>query len=205
MIRKDFFSVKSAYKVARDLEAFSSLNGNPSSSQGSSDTGQNQWKKLWSLPLPNKVLHFWWRLATNSLPLRINQKKRGMKVDTRCPLCWRLDEDGGHVFLKCKMVKPIWRQLQLEDIRTKLGECQDAMSVLEAMLNLNEAEKITTCCLMWMWWAERNKANSGNKFRNSQQVVSSILTHVLEYMERGNKNHVKKNFDSSKWALPLCS
>ncbi|KAF8732917.1 hypothetical protein HU200_015267 [Digitaria exilis] len=26
-----------------------------------------------------------------------------MDIDTRCPVCWRFDEDGGHCFLKCKM------------------------------------------------------------------------------------------------------
>jgi hypothetical protein len=43
-----------------------------------------------------------------SFPMKANHKQpsitykseeeRGMDVDTRCPLCLRLDEDGGHVF-----------------------------------------------------------------------------------------------------------
>jgi hypothetical protein len=31
-----------------------------------------------------------------------------------------MNEDGGHLFCKCKKVKPIWRQLQLEEIREEL-------------------------------------------------------------------------------------
>lgn len=37
------------------------------------------WKKLWALPLPNKVLHFLWRLATYSLPLQTKLQRKGKK------------------------------------------------------------------------------------------------------------------------------
>jgi hypothetical protein len=30
-------------------------------------------------------------------------------VDTRCPMCNGVDEDGGQVFLKCTKVNQIWR------------------------------------------------------------------------------------------------
>jgi hypothetical protein len=43
------------------------------------------------------ILHFLWRVATNSLPMRTKLKLRGLDVDTKCPLCLRFDEDGGHV------------------------------------------------------------------------------------------------------------
>jgi hypothetical protein len=40
-----------------------------------------------------------------------------MELDTKCVMCNRLDEDGGHLFLKCKLVKKVWRELNLEDER----------------------------------------------------------------------------------------
>lgn len=39
--------------------------------------GGFNWRKLWTLPLPNKVLHFLWRLSTHSLPLRTKLHNRG--------------------------------------------------------------------------------------------------------------------------------
>jgi hypothetical protein len=118
--KKGFFSVKSAYKVAREWGAQMSINGSPSCSKNNqSDKGLVR-KQLWSMSLPSKIIHFLWRLATNSLPLGINQKRRGLETDTRCPMCFRMNEDGGHLFCKCKKVKPIWRQLQLEEIREEL-------------------------------------------------------------------------------------
>lgn len=170
--KKGLFSVKSAYKVARDWEAHHSIHGHPTSSIVVQDAKGFQWKKLWSLPLPNKVLHFLWRVATNSLPMRMKLKRRGMEVDTRCPLCFRFNEDGGHAFCKCKMVKPIWRKLQLEDIREKLCDCPNVISFLETILNLDEEKKLTVCCILWIWWSERNKANVGDKIRSTQQEAS---------------------------------
>ena len=63
---------------------------------------------------------FLWRLGHDSLPLRLNIKTRGMDIDTRCPVCWRLDEDGGHCFLKCKLAKRLWRHMNLENIHMQL-------------------------------------------------------------------------------------
>jgi ribonuclease HI len=133
----------------------------------------------------------------------MNQKRRGMEVDTICPLCLRLNEDGGHLFFKCKMVKQIWRQLLMEKTRIKLSECPNEMLLLESILSLEEEEKILTCCTLWIWWAERNKANSGNKVRKPQQIVSSIISHTTEYKALGKKEQNPKNQVPPKWSLPM--
>lgn len=77
----------------------------------------NFWRKLWKLKCSGKIKHFLWRMAHNSLALRVNLRRRGMELDTKCVMCNRLDEDGGHLFLKCKLVKQLWRELNLEDVR----------------------------------------------------------------------------------------
>ena len=57
------------------------------------------WKKIWSIDCPPKIKHFLWRLSHNTLAVTRVLKKRGMKLDTRCCLCGRLDENGGHHLL----------------------------------------------------------------------------------------------------------
>jgi len=52
--------------------------------------------------------------AHNSHPPRRNLARRGMKLHTKCPVCQRLDGDGGHLFLKCKLARHVWRELKLE-------------------------------------------------------------------------------------------
>lgn len=41
-------------------------------------------------------------------------------LDKICPVCHLLNEDDGHCFLKCKMVKAVWQSAQLEEERTQL-------------------------------------------------------------------------------------
>lgn len=76
------------------------------------------WKRIWKLPLPNKVRMFIiWRLAHNSLAVHKNIARRGVKRETICPMCWSMDEDCGHLFFKCHGAKEVWRMQNLKEIR----------------------------------------------------------------------------------------
>lgn len=95
---KGLFSVKSAYKVSRHA---ANVSHGPSSGTTVHIPTMGTtfpWKKIWGLPIPNKVKHFCWRFAHNSLPLRRRVQSRGMDVDTRCPMCYRL---GSQDVLRC--------------------------------------------------------------------------------------------------------
>jgi hypothetical protein len=45
------------------------------------------------------VKHFFWRMAHESHPLRCSLAYLGTEIDTKCPVCGRDNEDGGHLFL----------------------------------------------------------------------------------------------------------
>ena len=148
--KKGIFSVKSAYKVAVDCAERESRYGQPSSSASRGETTNFEWKKIWALPLPNKILHFLWRMATYNLPLRMKLRNRGMKVDTRCPVCNRYDEDGGHCFLKCKKVRRLWWLAQMEEIREKLLKSNDPISMFDEIFRLTEEDRMKVCILFWV-------------------------------------------------------
>jgi hypothetical protein len=78
-------------------------------------TNDFDWKMLWDQPCAPKTKQFLWRLAHNSLPWKCNIRRRGMDLDTLCPMCKRLDEDGGHLFLRSKPVS------RLKDCGDKWG------------------------------------------------------------------------------------
>lgn len=61
----------------------------PSSS--SSAQSQDVWKKIWKLRVPNKIRHFLWCVAKNSLPTKMNLKARYIPMDDTC------DDYGDHV------------------------------------------------------------------------------------------------------------
>lgn len=47
-------------------------------------------------------------------------------IDTKCPVCDRFDEDGGHSFLKCKLAKQVWKELKMEDKCAQLSAFSNA-------------------------------------------------------------------------------
>ena len=119
---KGNFSVKSAYQVVLNLQdkgieiGSTSIANEKGYVNGKENFNCIQWKKLWSLPLQGKQKHFMWRIANNSLPLRMKLKRKGIELDTRCPVCYRFDEDGGHYFLNAKELKHYGEKLKWRKI-----------------------------------------------------------------------------------------
>lgn len=102
------FSVKSAYKVRRADVLRNRRSGGSQGSNGAET--DHSWKQdIWKLRRPRKVKHFLWRFAHSSHPLRCNLVQRGMKIDAGCPVCGNRNEDGGHLFFKCRLAKDVWR------------------------------------------------------------------------------------------------
>ena len=86
-----------------------------------------------------------------------------MELDTRCPVCNRLDEDGGHCFLKYKFVKHDWIDLHLEHVRRKLLAKKSEWEVVREVLDLNEEDRLKAVVMLWRWWNARNKVNNGER------------------------------------------
>lgn len=91
---KGCFSVKLAYKVHKAYET-RQQNKSVVAGTGGSNGGPELWKRMWNLECPLKVKHFLWRMCHNTLALKRILKRRGVKTDTLCTMCSRLDEDGG--------------------------------------------------------------------------------------------------------------
>jgi hypothetical protein len=177
---KGLFSVKSAYKVHVDMMKRSCISQEGQMSEGV--TVKNEvFKKIWQVQCPPKVHHFLWRLAHNSHPLHMNIARRGVDLDTRCAVCHKYFEDGGHLFLTCKFAKQRWRILMLEDVRLKLLPCRSAIEVLEEILELPADEKLLSIAFLWNWWSERNRGNYGEQHMTADQFHFSIRRHVDEW------------------------
>jgi hypothetical protein len=158
---KGFFSVKSAYHVLEDNREHEQERQKGETSSSTTSDVCKQWKRLWNFKCQPKVKQFFWRFAHNGLAL-LSIKRRGvMDVDTRCPVCNRLDEDGGHCFLKCKIVRKCWQALNLERVRMCLLGMNSPRDIVQHILTTNEKEKVLISCILWSWWDARNKANAG--------------------------------------------
>jgi hypothetical protein len=139
------------------------------------------WSNIWALNAPSKLKMFIWQLAHNSLAIRMKIKKLGVELDTRCPVCQRLDEDGGHTFLKCKKVKECWNFLGLTETRNKLLPCSSAHDMLEMLWSCEDATKLKALVLMWEWWGVSNKVNAGEAIRPASEVCQRVERHLMDF------------------------
>ena len=188
--RKGLFYVRSAYRIHVDL-----LRRQCQRQTGECSSGREEEKKMWR--------HlFMWRLAHNSHPLLRNVEHIGVELDTSCVVCHRLPEDGGHLFLRCKKVKKMWRACGLKGVRQSLLECQTSRRLLEELFRIPKDENLKAICLLWLWWTERNKTNHNQNRASAEEFQSSVTRHVTEWREY-NAKHVQPRVQRiQKWVKP---
>uniref|UniRef100_A0A7N2LJ47 Reverse transcriptase zinc-binding domain-containing protein n=1 Tax=Quercus lobata TaxID=97700 RepID=A0A7N2LJ47_QUELO len=96
------YSVQSAYKMSEaDMNS-----QKPSSS--SMDGGSRVWKGIWKIRTPNRIRHFVWRAARDSLPTKQNLKLRHIPIDDTCALCGEYQESLMHHVWLCEQAQLVW-------------------------------------------------------------------------------------------------
>ena len=80
---------------------------------------------------------FVWRMKHESLALCTNLKRRGVKLERSNFFCGRTEEDGAHLFIKCKMVKEGWRALGLEQECMQLEGNRGVHAMLDKLWELD--------------------------------------------------------------------
>jgi hypothetical protein len=142
---------------------------------------------------------FIWRLAHNSLPVRRNLAQRGVKTDTICPVCHRLDEDSAHLFFKCKKARECWRAMDLEHICAELELCISGKDAVIRILKLKQIEQHKIFILLWRWWSARNKINAGDKMATTAEIGSSVSFYLMKFEELANNNITSKDTAMPRW------
>jgi ribonuclease HI len=201
---KGVFTVKSAYHVLKDEQDNRCIRQEGESSSAGGEE-KLKWPLIWKQKYQPKVMQFVWRLAHNSLPMRRNIARRGMSIDTRCPVCFRLDEDGGHLFFKCKQVKHCWRAMQMEDVRLSLVEKASGADVVKEVMKFDEQRRAATIYLLWCWWEARNKANAGERKLSTDEVVHRAQFLAAELFMNQNENENRRQggtHNITRWQPP---
>ncbi|KAE8790373.1 hypothetical protein D1007_35331 [Hordeum vulgare] len=144
-----------------------------------------------------------WRIATNSLPVRINLKRRGMDIDTLCPVCHRRDEDGSHLLFQCKLVRQLWRQMGLEHIQTECKVLHDPKEVVTALLKGNVDQTASIMALLWHWWNARNKKRVGMKEIDITALLWQTRKTAEEYKDFFEKAKYEKVNQMGGWTKPV--
>jgi hypothetical protein len=92
----------------------------------------------------------------------------------RCPVCNHLEEDGGHLFFKCKLTKQLWHLLGLEAKREALASIQTTIGATEVIMQAREHKKLMMIITLWFTWSERNMIREEG-IRRSPQVLARLV------------------------------
>ncbi|RLN33089.1 hypothetical protein C2845_PM03G16420 [Panicum miliaceum] len=141
-------------------------------------------------------------MGHNSVAVRVNLRRRGMDLDTKCVMFNRLDEDGGHLFLKCKFAKQLWRELNLEEVRIRLAEQNSAKTMLALIWQLEKNVQMRAIMLLWHWCLERNQVREGERRRTASELAFIINMQADEFLKIATKTHKVQNNECRHWCKP---
>jgi hypothetical protein len=199
-------TVRNAYKLYAELELQRSGNDAGSSVQRPEvfgGAGSKKWWRIWKLKCPNKIKHFWWRCAHNSIATRDNLIRRGVNIENpKCLFCNLMHEDGCHLFVNCKEVKILWRSLGYESVRMKLESCRNIECTMDVIWGLPEEQKIQIITMWWLWWQQRNKVREGEIPAQIMDLVHRVKCTAAEYLTCFRKETGGVRSSNEKWRAP---
>ncbi|OMP11686.1 reverse transcriptase [Corchorus capsularis] len=124
---------------------------------------RREWKALWKLKLPFKIIIFLWKMCNKGLPTRLELTKRGMNVDSRCGLCSAHEESQEHLFWNCDVARAVWFGSSLS-LRTKAFEQVNIVDWLMQWLAKTNPTEVGEshftkefAVTLWMIWIHKNE------------------------------------------------
>ena len=140
------YSVRSAYRMLVSAEALLM----PSSS--SSDNNGLVWKKIWKIRTPNKIQHFIWHAAKESLPTKQNLQARHLPISQVCDGCGDHTEMTLHNLWLCDQAHSVWMSISEFHLLVQ-KKCRTFFKLLEELFSGGSSFQIALFALVaWCLW-----------------------------------------------------
>lgn len=168
------FDMKGSYTVRSAYRSLCSNAGH----NGSSDF--DHWKVLWKLKIPSKLKFHWWRIIKGIIPVRDILSRRGIEIDSTCPLCTKQTETIRHLFLDCSFTQGVWRACNLQT-------SMEGSSPMRLVSTLASRDSNTLCKIAWVLWFVW-RARNNVVWRGARWNMVGICKQVLEAFEEGRSS-----------------
>ncbi|KAK6163630.1 hypothetical protein DH2020_000494 [Rehmannia glutinosa] len=189
--RNGKYSVKTGYHLAKRHYYFKTEELRGGGSSGSHD--KPPWLFIWSSNIPKKIKLTVWRLATNSLPLRQNLRRKKIITDTLCPLCDQDEETAIHWAIDCDFATQCWALSNLPHSAWNHRDRDVEIWLRNFHHNLDYNQWRLVMIILWYMWQQQNLKNVGDRFSNPFEVQQ----HIDQVWQPPAINSVKINFDAS--------
>lgn len=125
------------------------------------------WKALWRLPLPQRVLLFGWKCLKNVVLVRTVVKSKISSLDDKCPICGKEEESIGHALMRCDFARASSFGLQWDLFSNSLSNSIHSANLMEWWKNSYERgqpnpllggtrSKMGILSIWWTIWKARN-------------------------------------------------
>jgi hypothetical protein len=174
--RNGIFSVKSAYKLAYNL------NYGVRWFAGSSEARNNSrsiWKNVWHAPVPTKVRVFGWRAARDNLANTRNKYRRTLETISTCKVCGMTEENSYHATVECTKAKALRDQMRQHwDLPPESSFQYTGRDWL--LVLLDRCNKIQSACiLLLLWRAWHLRCNV--IYDDGKETISNSVNFLLSY------------------------
>jgi hypothetical protein len=187
--RSGVFSVRSAYKLAKDLADEARGTCQPDSRN---QADKPIWKSYLKLPIPHKVLIFGWKVIKNGLATQASKKQRTIVVDSTCTICDREKESTMHALLWCdhtvslrEAMRQFWPLPDEQQLRSL-----SSYSLLHHLTSVGTDEAARLLLLLWRTWHVRNCITHDSEklsFEGSVKFLRKHWTELCDIRQQGGR------------------
>jgi hypothetical protein len=105
------YTVRSAYYFALSNKFFQAQGTAAKGNTSYAKAVEKDWKALWRIKAPGKMIIHLWRLVHNCLPSGVELSKIQVSDTGTCVFCDR-SEDIVHALLSCQFARMVWREVK---------------------------------------------------------------------------------------------
>jgi len=173
------FTVKSAYIMARCQQVYLQTSAQGKGATSNQDQAANDWKRLWKIKVPPKMLIMLWRFVHDCLPTGQQLKNRNITASEVCCHCAR-EENLHHTFIGCQYVAEVWKELKKRTgLKINQKWCGSARNWLFDILSRCTSRETTILAIaFWHIWEARNAMRNGETELHPWCLVEKILAYV---------------------------
>lgn len=94
-------------------------------------------------------------------------------------------------------MKKVWRELNLEQVRSRLAQAQTVREMMELVLKMKGKEQLTVVMLLRLWWSERNKWREEGRRRSVAELA--YIAAFQADLALKNRKSVRRNDGRNRW------
>ncbi|KAG7599644.1 hypothetical protein ISN44_As06g038180 [Arabidopsis suecica] len=155
----------------------------------------NLCKSIWSLNIPPKVKHLWWKIIHNALPIAEALGRRRLRISPECLFCGEACESIYHLFFQCRVANEIWELSPVDKTSGQFLAQNTLLDKIQALLAGLKKQQTTDHLfpfIGWRIWKARNDLLFNNKRWSIPDVITQALVDLRLWTEANHKSSFPK-------------